>query len=115
MALLEAGAGIALLIAPSITIAILLGASSDDALVFIVARIAGIALLTLALACWLSRNSNGASGMMKAMFIYNIAVAGLLAKTGLTSEFSSVGLWAVVFLHAVVAIWCAMELRKPSN
>jgi hypothetical protein len=72
-------------------------------------RVAGVALLTLAIACWLARDdthSRAAQGLIAAMFLYNVAVAALLALAGGGLGLRGIALWPVVILHTVMAVWC---------
>jgi hypothetical protein len=111
----EAIAGVALAASPSVPVASLLGAPLDTATGLIVGRLAGAALLSLAVACWLSHNetsSAAASGVIAAMLLYNIAVVALLAHARLGSAVSGVGLWPAVGLHLALASWCVAGLRR---
>jgi len=55
-ALVEAPAGLMLLLSPALVVEFLLGASLDEPVALVVARMAGAALLSLSGACWLARN-----------------------------------------------------------
>ena len=117
-AVIEVGAGLALLCIPSAAVQILLGAPFEAPEGVAVARVGGAALLALGVACWLARSdtkSRAARGLVAAMVIYNVGVAIVLAAAGI--RLSPVGfvLWpAAVVLHAVMAIWCIGILRRPS-
>ena len=54
-ALLEGATGLALVALPSRLVALLLGSSLDAPAAVTVARVAGVALIALALTCWLAR------------------------------------------------------------
>jgi hypothetical protein len=108
-ALLEAAAGFALAASPSLLISLLLGSPLDNRSGAVVGRLAGIALLTLGLVCWLARNDRQSSvtaGPVAAMLFYNVAVATLLAYASLGLGLSGIGLWPTVALHAGLALWC---------
>jgi hypothetical protein len=56
-ALLEAAAGFALAASPSLLIPLLIGSPLDTRSGLVVGRLAGVALLTLGLVCWLARKA----------------------------------------------------------
>lgn len=108
--LVEAGTGLGALIAPSVLTQVLLGAPLEGGVALTVARVAGAALLALALACWLSRNNGRA--MVVTMLFYNIAAAAILVHAALGLALSAIGLWPAIGLHTVLAGWCAAALKK---
>jgi hypothetical protein len=112
-AVLEAGTGFALLVVPSIVAALLLGSSLDSPAALAVARVAGVALLALGVACWLARHdgrSRAAKGLVGAMVLYNAAIATVLVYAFIGGELSGIGLWPVVVVHALMTIWCVKLL-----
>ena len=114
MAFLEAIAGFALAASPSLLISLLIGSPLDTRSGSVVGRLAGAALLTLSLACWLARTdqqSRVAAGPVAAMLFYNVAVATLLAYARLGLGLSGIGLWPTLALHLVLAVWCMACLR----
>ena len=113
-ALLEGATGFALIASPSRLVSILIGSPLDTRPGSVVARLAGTALLTLSLVCWLARNdqqSRVTAGPVAAMLFYNIAAATLLAYALLDLGLSGIGLWPAVVLHAALALWCIACLR----
>ena len=116
-ALLEATAGFALNASPSLLISLLLSSPLDSRSGSVVGRLAGVALLTLGLVCWLARNdqpSRVTAGPVAAMLFYNVAVATLLAYARLSLGLSGIGLWPTVALHTGLALWCIACLRTRS-
>jgi len=117
-AVIEVGAGLALLLIPSAAVQILLGAPFEAPAALAVARVGGAALLALGVACWLARDdtkSRAARGLIAAMVIYNVGVALVLGTAGIRLSPAGFVLWpAAVVLHAAMAIWCIMSLRHPS-
>jgi hypothetical protein len=77
-AVMEAGVGSALVALPSQLATILFGAPLDSPVALTVARVAGVALSALGLACWLARDDGGshaARGLLGAMLLYNAAAS----------------------------------------
>lgn len=93
---------------------LLLGVSLDAAAARVLARVAGMALITLGIACWLAHHdmkSRAGRGLLGAMLFYNISVAAVLSYPGLALGLSGVLLWPAVLLHASLAIGCLVCLR----
>ena len=90
----EAATGMALLIVPSLVGHLLLGAELTGIAV-IVARVAGIALVALSLACWPGTPLIG-------MLTYSAAVTLYLAYVGFVGGFSGILLWPAVVLHVIL-------------
>ena len=108
-AAIEAGAGLALLLSPSLPVSILLGSSLDAPTGMVLGRIAGAALLALGVTCWLARNdaqSRAATGLVAAMLLYNTATVALLAHAGFGLGLFGIGWWPAVLLHLTLGIWC---------
>jgi len=113
-ALFEAATGVALVASPSFVVSFLIGSPLDSLPGSVVARLAGVALLTLGVVCWLARNdqmNRVMVGPVSAMLLYNIAAATLLIYARLGLRLSGVGLWPAVVLHAILAGWCIACLR----
>lgn len=120
-AVIEAGAGLALLCLPSTGVDLLLGAPLEGPAALAVARVAGVALLTLGVAFWLARGdsrSRAARGLVAAMVLYNLGVVFILGAAGIRSLPVGVVLWpAALVLHAAMTVWCVMILMswKPET
>lgn len=113
-ALFEAGAGLALIALPSGLASLLLGTSLDTPTGLTIGRVAGAALLSLAIVCWLARNdeqSRAVTGLITGMSFYNTAVVVLLVYAGIGSGLAGVGLWPAVLAHAALLAWCIACLR----
>jgi hypothetical protein len=116
----EALTGLALVIAPVTVVRILLGASLDMPGGWVVARVAGAALLAIGVACWLARDdahSRAGHGLVAAMLLYNVATVAVLAHAGIGLGQTSVALWPVVGAHAALAVWCAacLSIKRDSG
>src|SRR5262245_45662111 len=95
-AVAEVATGLALLIVPSFVGQLLLGAELAGVAIP-VARVTGIALVALGLACWPGPPIVG-------MLVYGIVVTLYLAYLGFSGDFVGVILWPAVLLHAALSI-----------
>ncbi len=114
-AIVGAATGLALSLAPSVPVSLLLGSSLDTPAGLVVGRVAGAALLALGVACWLARNdeqSRAASGLVAGMLLYNTAAVALLAYARIGLGLFGIALWPAVLLHAALAVWCMACLRS---
>src|SRR5687768_13473217 len=97
-AALEVSAGVVLMSAPAAAARLLLGAAID-APGLVVARVAGAALFTIGILCWLvgtERRGPVARGMFSALLFYNVAVLVAFAHANLALQLTGIGLWPVV-------------------
>ncbi|MES2438030.1 MAG: hypothetical protein V4584_03135 [Verrucomicrobiota bacterium] len=110
-AAIESGTGLGLLVAPAAVARLLLGAGLDTPVAVTVARIAGAAVLALAVACWLSRGNGRALAF--AMLFYNVSAAAILFHATVGPGLTGIGLWPAILLHTGMGIWCAAALKSP--
>jgi hypothetical protein len=99
--------GLALVLVPSIVSHLLLGVPLVG-VATPVARVAGIALIGLGIACWPGPPRAG-------MTAYSALVALYLAYVGFAGGLAGVLLWPVVILHLVMAGLLARTLTRPST
>jgi hypothetical protein len=92
----EAATGMALLVVPSLVGQLLLGEPLAGVAIA-VARVAGIALVALGIACWPGPARAG-------MLTYGAAVTVYLAYLGFAGHLGGLLLWPAVVLHAVVTV-----------
>jgi len=112
-AIVEGATGLALIAFPSIVVSVLLGTSLAESSGMLAVRIGGSALISLAIACWLSRKDTPSSiVMIKAMVLYNIFATLLLLYAGLVEHFSGLGLWPAVVAHTGLLVWCLKSLKN---
>ena len=117
-ALLESATGLGLLATPSLLATALLGGQLDSPASLIVARVAGVALIAIALACWLAREdgaSRAARALVTALLVYNVGAGALFANAAITLQPPGLGVWLVVGIHALMAVWCitCLKGRQP--
>ena len=93
-AVAEAATGVALLIVPSLVGWLLLGEELTGVAIP-VARVAGIALIALGIACWPGTPLIG-------MLTYSAAVTLYLAYVGLAGSSTGILLWPAVVLHVIL-------------
>ena len=99
----EAATGLALVIAPSLVARLLLGEELSGIAVP-VARVAGIALIALGVACW--------PGMaLVGMLTYSVAVTVYLAYLGFTGVSTGILLWPAVILHVILTVLLARAVH----
>jgi hypothetical protein len=116
-ALIEAGAGAALLGVPSLVVALLLGSPLDAPAAVALGRVAGAALLALGVANWFAHYdhaSRAARGVVAAMVLYNLGSVVILGRAGMGASRVGVALWPTVLIHAAMTAWCIAALRSPT-
>jgi hypothetical protein len=92
----EAATGMALVIVPALVGQLLLGEELTNAAI-LVARVAGIALVALAIACWPGPPLIG-------MLFYSAVVTLYLAYVGFAGDLSGPLLWPAVVLHGILSV-----------
>ena len=106
----EGAVGLGLFVMPAVLVPMLLGSPIDTPTGMVAARLAGAAILALAVCCWQARNSehSGAGlGVVTAMLFYNVAAAAVLVYAGVRLGLQSPYIWPIIVLHSVMALWCA--------
>jgi hypothetical protein len=95
----EAATGLALLIVPSLVGQLLFGAELTG-IAMTMARVTGIALIALGVACWPGTPLTG-------MLTYSAVVALYLAYVGFAGGMSGILLWPAVVLHVILTVLLA--------
>ena len=95
----EAATGVVLLLAPSVVGQLLFGAELTG-MAETMARVAGIALIALTVACWPGTPLLG-------MLVYSAGAALYLAYIGIASASSGVLLWPAVVVHVILTVLLA--------
>jgi hypothetical protein len=103
-AVAEAATGLALLLAPSLVGRLLFRVEFTGTTIP-VARVAGIALMGLGIACWPGPPLVG-------MLIYDAAVALYLAHVGFVDGLTGSLLWPTVAVHAILTVLLARDVMR---
>jgi hypothetical protein len=117
-AVIEVGAGLALLIVPSVPLELLLGVSVAVPETLLIGRVTGAALLAIGVASWLARGDrqgHAQLGVLTGVLIYDGAAAALLGYAGLAMSMAGALLWPAVVIHSALAVWCLMCLRSETR
>jgi|AP12_2_1047962.scaffolds.fasta_scaffold218491_2 hypothetical protein len=103
----EAATGLALVLVPSLIGRLLLGEELNGSAV-VVARVAGVALIALGVACLPAMAQIG-------MLLYSAALTLYLAYLGLSGASSGVLLWPAVAVHAILTMLLARASISRSD
>lgn len=116
-ALIEVGAGAAVMSYPSAMAMLLVGAPLAAPAALRLVRVGAAGILALGVACWLARGdaqSRAARGLGAAMLLYNVGAVVILGSAGIRAQ-PGAALWLAVVLHAAMAAWCITDLStKPA-
>jgi hypothetical protein len=107
---IEMATGVALMAAPGFVGRVLLGADLSAAGIA-VARVAGLALLSLGVACW-PGGSEATPQAARALFIYNLLTALYLGYLRVGAGFVSYLLWPACVPHALLMILLAIQHKR---
>jgi hypothetical protein len=105
-ALLEFLTGLALVLVPDTMIALLFGAKADP-VSRMIARVCGVALISISIACWAARtgpDSRARLGTIRAITFYNLGAGLLLVASAATGKFHGIVIWSVGLLHLALAV-----------
>ena len=113
----EAPTGLLLLVSPSTLVWLLFGLPLASNWL-IVARLSGIALLALGVACWQVRDrpeSHLARRLILGLLAYDFAVVAVLLTARFGEGVSGILLWPGILLHAGLASWSIREVRTAHS
>jgi hypothetical protein len=116
-AVIEGGTGLTMITFPSTLSRILLGSSLDTPVALTIARITGVAIFALGVACWLNRNNmqrQTVMGLVAALMFYNAGNSAVLIYSGLVLGLSCISLWGVVIVHTCMFAWCILSLLRKT-
>jgi hypothetical protein len=116
--IVETATGVALIFDPRLVVWLLVGSNAPSSDI-LMARLPGIAILGLGLACWpdADRSADNASAC-RGMLVYNVLIALFLVYLFVVGHLGGVLLWPAVVLHAIVAIlllWTARASPRATS
>jgi hypothetical protein len=117
-AIVELGAGAALLAAPSALSALLLGSPLPEGAGVVVARVAGVALVALGTICALARrdeHSAATKAIIAGLALYNVVVALVLVLAAAVMGMMGPLLWPSVVAHAALTVLCIAARRRADT
>lgn len=118
-AVLEVGAGLALVCAPGSAMKLLFGAVDNVAsTTATIEELCGMALLAIACTSWFAQYDSGsraARGVVCGLVVYNLGAIFVLGAAGLGTHQVGVLLWPGVALHVVMLVWCLHGLAKSRD
>jgi len=116
-AIVEILTGLALLVAPTLIIGLLLG-DGLGATGVAVARVLGIGLLSIGVAAWESQGQEIRLAPRAGLCLYNISIAVLLAILGTTGGMHAPLLWPAAGLHGLIGavmLWVIFPRRQDND
>jgi hypothetical protein len=111
-AILEGITGVLLILVPHWVVSLLLSNTLEGTSGMIAARIAGIAIIFIALFCWFSRNDKNNPNLMTSLLFYNFAIIAIFLDAIFVHKLSGFFLWLVVFAHTALGVWGLIVVRK---
>ena len=115
---LESVTGLGMLMFPSIGSSLLLGPPIDSDNALVIARFAAVAILALAVACWLARRDENAlatKGLVIAMSLFNAGAVVVLLHANLGYGLAGGASWPATILHALMGTWCVRVLLSKQR
>ena len=110
-AFLEGLTAISLIAFPNSIILFLLGQPTNGSGWVITIMLAGAAILSLAVICWLLRETISAQKLVIGMLFYNCAIIAVALYGAISLGLTGLGLWLMILSHAGLSLWGAITLR----
>lgn len=113
-AAIEGTTALALIFFPGVVVWLLFRAELA-AIGIVMARVAGITLLALALACWLGRRGQNAASAVAGILTYNILTAAYLGFIAFQGQMAGILLWPAVVFHAVMSSLLLVDSQRSTE
>ena len=113
-AVVEAVAGLGLILLPDATMQLLFG-GRPDSVGMMMGRVAGVALLAIGVACWGARADSGGearAGTVWAITLYNAGAGVILVLFAVTGQAAGLGVWSAALLHLALAAGFLVSQRR---
>ena len=111
-ALAEILIGILLVFFPNFIIGLLFETPITETSGIISSMIAGVAIISLTIICWLVQNKIDAIETVKGMLFYNFAIIAVVIYLIGVYKISGLGVWLVIGFHTFQGIWSIIILMK---
>ena len=108
----EAATGLALTLVPQMVVQLLFGTQVAGAGVA-AARVAGVALVALGIACWPEAGASGAGRARPAMLVYSALATTYLGALAVDGGLRGALLWPAVVAHLVLSVLLAIAQARP--
>jgi hypothetical protein len=99
--IIEALTGIALIAFPTRVVLLLFESPLNGTGGIILTMIAGAAIFSLALGCWLLRESAAAPTMVKVLLCYNFVLTAIVLYGACCYKLKGPGLWLIAWFHFI--------------
>jgi hypothetical protein len=114
-AIIEGVTGIFLVIMPSRFILLLFKMQPNGGGDIILIMIAGVAILSLAILCWLFKDQERARPVVFMLLFYNVLVTAVVVYGTVKYLFNGSGLLAIICFHLFQSIICAVLIAKKTG
>jgi hypothetical protein len=110
--IVEAITGILLVVLPVSIVSFLFEIEFNDKVGIILSMIAGAAIFSLSLICWLLRDHDVASLAVQGLLAYNASITVILLYGRFSFGLQGWVLWSIIIFHGVQSLQCLRFLRK---
>ncbi len=110
--IVEALTGLGLIIIPATVVRILLATELNSPLASLLAMIGGVAIFSVALACWMARSVGNPLVEIKMLLFYNAAVSLILIYSTVKWGFGGIAFWGIILFHIAQTIISLLMVKK---
>lgn len=112
--IIEGLTGLAIIFIPNILTNLLLGLSMNEVSGLILSMVAGVALLAIAIVCWLVSEQENSLAVVKGLMFYNIAVVGIVLYSAIHFYVYNTLFFTIAGFHFIYGTWCLIVVRKSN-